>query len=160
MVPAYHFNPRSPHGERRQGGGRQSQHHRISIHAPRTGSDGVTTTQQMLQSIFQSTLPARGATSVSAKRKKLSSDFNPRSPHGERRQAQFAGNLLPHFNPRSPHGERPWGKLLSFYQCDFNPRSPHGERRVAFTRQANESQFQSTLPARGATPCLRFPCCP
>ena len=34
-----HFNPRSPHGERRGGAGRKSRHEKISIHAPRTGSD-------------------------------------------------------------------------------------------------------------------------
>ena len=153
MVPAYHFNPRSPHGERRQGGGRQSQHHRISIHAPRTGSDGVTTTQQMLQSIFQSTLPARGATSVSAKRKKLSSDFNPRSPHGERPLYRNNSNF---FRLISIHAPRTGSDVQRFRQLrallpisihaprtgsdhpcasaaaalpHFNPRSPHGERR-------------------------------
>ena len=33
------FNPRSPHGERRGGGNRDGVRPRISIHAPRTGSD-------------------------------------------------------------------------------------------------------------------------
>ena len=35
---------------------------RISIHAPRTGSDGSTTSDTPLTLLFQSTLPARGAT--------------------------------------------------------------------------------------------------
>ena len=34
-----HFNPRSPHGERRATRRSKSQSQRISIHAPRTGSD-------------------------------------------------------------------------------------------------------------------------
>ena len=37
-------------------------HQRISIHAPRTGSDASQGYAAVLQQIFQSTLPARGAT--------------------------------------------------------------------------------------------------
>ena len=33
----------------------------------------------------------------------------------------------------------------------FNPRSPHGERPINSLRQAFQIQFQSTLPAWGAT---------
>ena len=36
------------------------------------------------ESIFQSTLPARGATQISALTGIVQKDFNPRSPHGER----------------------------------------------------------------------------
>ena len=54
------FNPRSPHGERH--------HRRPRIHAPAR---------------FQSTLPARGATTLSNQAGHMP-DFNPRSPHGER----------------------------------------------------------------------------
>ena len=33
------------------------------------------------------------------------------------------------FNPRSPHGERLRHDVhKAFRVCDFNPRSPHGER--------------------------------
>ena len=34
---------------------------------------------------------------------------------------------------------------------DFNPRSPHGERPGTTAPTATYGQFQSTLPARGAT---------
>ena len=36
-------------------------------------------------------------------------------------------------------------------QKDFNPRSPHGERQQPAARRGQVIQFQSTLPARGAT---------
>ena len=36
----------------------------------------------------------------------------------------------------------------------FNPRSPHGERRECLGAEILDSQFQSTLPARGATAAL------
>ena len=78
-----HFNPRSPHGERPRLRRRLAGKQRISIHAPRTGSDK----ESRLQG---------GKTS----------DFNPRSPHGERRQVMGVCRIPKDFNPRSPHGER------------------------------------------------------
>ena len=38
--------------------------------------------------------------------------------------------------------------LISSY---FNPRSPHGERRASCLEKFDFEEFQSTLPARGAT---------
>ena len=62
LTASRHFNPRSPHGERRSSSPGGHQHARISIHAPRTGSDADGLTPQRIQIKFQSTLPARGAT--------------------------------------------------------------------------------------------------
>ena len=56
-----YFNPRSPHGERRFMTNLISFTRRISIHAPRTGSDSSTAADDAAAR-FQSTLPARGAT--------------------------------------------------------------------------------------------------
>ena len=59
-----HFNPRSPCGERHDGGIDYALNDRISIHAPRAGSDaeaGLILTQVRK---FQSTLPVRGATAT------------------------------------------------------------------------------------------------
>ena len=145
---------------------------RISIHAPRMGSDSIRITDASVNELFQSTLPAWGATFVpyrllwkhwiSIHAPRMGSDprrkmlsliphyFNPRSPHGERPDAERYDILKAHFNPRSPHGERLYdgtvydvscisihaprmgsdGLLLSLRlaKCYFNPRSPHGER--------------------------------
>ena len=172
LMGLFHFNPRSPHGERRVRG---------NPYAP------------LIR--FQSTLPARGATALlySHQRKP---HFNPRSPHGERRprpplrQKQGCISIHAprtgsdrgcgwqcssgcHFNPRSPHGERPFPfqpaacrrhfnprsphgerrfQSLSLPRCfHFNPRSPHGERLDSMSSNSMKSSFQSTLPARGAT---------
>ena len=103
------------------------------------------------------------------------SDFNPLSPHGERRAAcrksfpittisihsprmgrdyLLRGAIRPtlDFNPLSPHGERPfpagYGGAMPFH---FNPLSPHGERRVCEGFSVAVQQFQSTLPAWGET---------
>ena len=125
---------------------------RISIHAPRTGSD------------FRAWARERQAVY-----------FNPRSPHGERRGQNKHLQGTPHFNPRSPHGERPVTRQRRRKPPHFNPRSPHGERLQASRagvpksaisihaprtgsdrRKPNppdecRTRFQSTLPARGAT---------
>ena len=168
-----HFNPRSPHGER----------HTFRCWLLRLG-------------IFQSTLPARGATRAAQHQQKCNlisihaprtgsdcsgksahlpcCDFNPRSPHGERRtrficslptqtisihaprtgsdQSQQPVELrLSYFNPRSPHGERPTRCDTLTSASYFNPRSPHGERRGTLAFIIGAAIFQSTLPARGAT---------
>ena len=171
----HHFNPRSPHGERRGGGdgknfGRRFQstlpargattfgdtippQSEISIHAPRTGSDTIRarTSPAMYdfnprsphgerpnpprrspaRRRFQSTLPARGATSWTKAVTVPDGYFNPRSPHGERQFVCWGViQMFTNFNPRSPHGERPWETAGIPLTLDFNPRSPHGERRA------------------------------
>ncbi len=125
----------------------------ISIHAPRTGSDLQLFAEFFFKFVFQSTLPARGATDTTLLLiVGMRHDFNPRSPHGER-QLPFVGSsctgrfqsTLPargatrcnlrtmcvrrYFNPRSPHGERLALCCSRHMQLYFNPRSPHGERQ-------------------------------
>ena len=124
--------------------------------------------------VFQSTLPAGGATadedalicdmaiSIHAPRggsdvvctdnRRRSPNFNPRSPRGERLRRTVLMSCCTDFNPRSPRGERRFsggGK----YSADgyFNPRSPRGERQRLFFNPPNAALFQSTLPAGGAT---------
>ena len=146
----------------------------ISIHAPREGSDksadGSATHHMVFQSTlpargatdsiryglqavqFQSTLPARGATSSSLyilNRYRI-------SIHAPREGSDFGAFLLSvlvfDFNPRSPRGERLLGFLRVGFCHYFNPRSPRGER-LRLTANTNVfTRFQSTLPARGATP--------
>ena len=80
--------------------------------------------------VFQSTLPARGATtSISS-----TSSTSKISIHAPR--------------TGSDRGLRPRDVRLAH----FNPRSPHGERHIAEIIITVWVLFQSTLPARGATP--------
>ena len=146
----------------------------ISTHAPRTGSDGLSRRPDSRTPRFQPTLPARGATRGDCGVQRRRPDFNPRSPHGERRHIARhnvhhrristhaprtgsdlnlldSGDGVAHFNPRSPHGERPNQAGQPRRKEDFNPRSPHGERPMAKTQMGRFIQFQPTLPARGAT---------
>ena len=128
------FNPRSPHGERlginhQQLGacrfqstlpargatavnGKKYATGEISIHAPRTGSD-----LQGLRTVF-----ARRTISIHA----------PRT--GSDRESEKGFGKATNFNPRSPHGERPSSDSVGALTVNFNPRSPHGERQYILYR--------------------------
>ena len=146
---------------------------RISIHAPRTGSDTSCPTSRQRHSAFQSTLPARGATmsmsitiyppSISIHAPRTGSDderggiagevdFNPRSPHGERLGVTTTQEMLESISIHAPRtGSDPCTKGGGADPAHFNPRSPHGERHGACAVADTIKRFQSTLPARGAT---------
>ena len=186
-----YFNPRSPHGERphihsslrravvfqstlpARGATRYrlATHpaRRISIHAPRTGSDLTCFPKRHDAGRFQSTLPARGATRLFPAECIRCRHFNPRSPHGERLEgvydaksaATFQSTLpargatpplqqvLPvrfYFNPRSPHGERRALRHLTSENSYFNPRSPHGERLGIFVPTYTDADFNPRSP--------------
>ena len=147
-----HFNPRPPRGGRQR-----------AWFVPSTGM------------LFQSTPPARGATSDFRGLQIYVDDFNPRPPRGGRRpQRQRSSMPLPYFNPRPPRGGRQvyveqtnvpesisihapreggdYSALaLARMVFNFNPRPPReGRPHRAFAR-VTVSAFQSTPPARGAT---------
>ena len=101
----FYFNPRSPHGERRGNttfGASSGDFNPRSPHGERQPQFIIDSYIE----IFQSTLPAWGATSVIAQIFWRCKDFNPRSPHGERHIKHYLTLIMGDFNPRSPHGER------------------------------------------------------
>ena len=151
LYSCFDFNPRSPHGERRivlwmlftlqkfqstlpARGATAAKpiHDQMVVFQSTLPARGATCRSKkiLLQRwIFQSTLPARGATAGGCNNPRLAHDFNPRSPHGERR-FQIKQRASPrNFNPRSPHGERQVSNQARHLTGHFNPRSPHGERR-------------------------------
>ena len=79
-------------------------------------------------------------------------NFNPRSPRGERRLKIRNVIKSESISIHAPREGSDFGKCvyceMAFY---FNPRSPRGERRVVFAKYRAVAEFQSTLPARGAT---------
>ena len=99
-----YFNPRSPHGERLEFLSVPAVV-RISIHAPRTGSDfsSPNTGERPFISIHA---PRTGSDNPLLPPMHLEIDFNPRSPHGERLNCSISVLSVKYFNPRSPHGER------------------------------------------------------
>ena len=124
--------------------------HHISIHAPHAGSDKSKGGVFLWADQFQSTLPMRGATIIASTKEQCIgisihaphagsddvllksggtvTDFNPRSPCGERLMVICMVLSPLYFNPRSPCGERISSMAAFSFACHFNPRSPCGER--------------------------------
>ena len=106
---------------------------KISIHAPRTGSD-VLLRRVNVCKIISIHAPRTGSDPPQYGGTRIPGNFNPRSPHGERPILFCCPRPGDYFNPRSPHGERhthPPPRERSGYH--FNPRSPHGERQRKVT---------------------------
>ena len=102
----------------------------ISIHAPRAGSD---------HPLYQKTLI-------------IMTNFNPRSPCGERRMPCPAALISPAFQSTLPvRGATPPDLSYHLMVDYFNPRSPCGERLFKLRQPFIILRFQSTLPVRGAT---------
>ena len=100
------FNPRSPHGERHQRPHQPPEDGDFNPRSPHGERPSSLRVPEFIIS-FQPTLPARGATVDAAAVQPARPDFNPRSPHGERRcPPSGRAPVLIYFNPRSPHGER------------------------------------------------------
>ena len=124
---------------------------RISIHAPRGGSDLPVRLLCCLhlyfnprspwgerpplyagcsgEISFQSTLPVGGATRQECQNTnaEISSIHAPRGGSDSRRLRPLA--VTENFNPRSPWGERHNRYVVLIKIDHFNPRSPWGERR-------------------------------
>ena len=81
-----------------------------------------------LQSIFQSTLPARGSDKRIDYNAQRLANFNPRSPQGGATKVSdakdFDAILISIHAPRK--GERLRRHSIQAVQQDFNPRSPQG----------------------------------
>ena len=153
----------------------------ISIHAPREGGDRRKHTTMCCGVIFQSTPPARGATTeVSAMGSLLAisihapreggdyvfapglpsfSDFNPRPPRGGRRPRRRKGLKLRNFNPRPPRGGRPDGET---YWKDKNTISIHAPREGGDVIQPEPiygANYFNPRPPRGGRRCILWPLC-
>ena len=101
---------------------------RISIHAPRTGSDGSWRRPSGMLRTFQSTLPVRGATPFL--------HFWPRHPL---------------FQSTLPVRGATWKHCPEVLQgMDFNPRSPYGERLGAPGRLIEDYEISIHAPRTGS----------
>ena len=100
--------------------------------------------------MFQSTLPARGATRAASGVEAIAC-FNPRSRRGERPRCRISYDLMSFQSTLPARGatfDVHRKRMLSW--C-FNPRSRRGERPALRAACRRLTMFQSTLPARGAT---------
>ena len=127
------------------------QQHGISIHAPRMGSDIEKASVLIIHkdfnprsphgerqflcqvaagcSLFQSTLPAWGATRRWIRNAQNRRNFNPRSPHGERQALSDYTTMDKGISIHAPRmGSDCMIGRFAMRRKYFNPRSPHGER--------------------------------
>ena len=131
-------------------------HAPISIHAPREGSDPN-----------RSAAPELLPISIHAPREGSDTacriSFRPRDSFLSTLPARGATQIIPpvlYSNPISIHAPREGSDLSNILTLlpyiDFYPRSPRGERPAGgLTSGAGLPPFLSTLPARGATPPSR-----
>ena len=124
---------------------------RISIHAPRAGSDGCV--RGFLRNRFISIhAPRAGSDKETDSEIRIPVHFNPRSPCGERPVHVTKSGTLYRFQSTLPvrGATRPL-RFCAASNLHFNPRSPCGERRATRRKISCCMKFQSTLPVRGAT---------
>ena len=165
------FNPRSPHGERLSVSSMLSTIY-ISIHAPRMGSDPADP-DMCHRRLISIHAPRMGSDLVYRDAEECEYNFNPRSPHGERRRTWTLPRLtngisihaprmgsdksivtsnrqVVNFNPRSPHGERHKLGSTSGVMLNFNPRSPHGERPRGYGAASCSHSISIHAPRMGS----------
>ena len=163
------FNPRSPHGERLSTHTANSPDVTISIHAPRTGSDEHLRRYIILCDISIHAPRTGSDDAIIDYQSAGFTDFNPRSPHGERHslltglqseneisihaprtgsdnQTFLLVNVTCRFQSTLPaRGATPGDCDSVSCYFDFNPRSPHGERLLV--HQDNHAFFRISIHA-------------
>ena len=172
------FNPRSPYGERPHGNYSKSSSQPFQSTLPLRGATAFLSPADR-EGRFQSTLPLRGATIAAFPALSISSDFNPRSPYGERRISICLPAKMAKFQSTLPlRGAtivvRPLDItiLISIHAPltgsditkparqarlqHFNPRSPYGERLVALFHLLCGLYFNPRSPygERRGCPCF------
>ncbi len=126
----FYFNPRTPRGVRR-----------------------IFTAIRPSGRSFQSTHPARGATVAKSSKPGERKNFNPRTPRGVRLIEIGLAVLPENFNPRTPRGVRRGGTDLSGGAHRISIHAPReGCDFFLCCPKKDNLKFQSTHPARGATP--------
>ena len=125
-----HFNPRSPRGERLAYLTHRTAKSIFQSTLPAGGATIDAIPMLVDAAVFQSTLPAGGATkdNTSADNRGKISIHAPRGGSDVLRCLPELANRN-HFNPRSPRGERQFVPIYWLcFRHYFNPRSPRGER--------------------------------
>ena len=149
---------------------------RVSIHAPRAGRDSGkaprsltmggfnpraprgarpnTPVHGLTGDMFQSTRPARGATLCDAEAIPPNGFQSTRPARGAT-ALEIDVMLCDAVSIHAPRAGRDDNRLGPHrWRGGFNPRAPRGARRLRIFRRRWRHRFQSTRPARGATPRL------
>ena len=152
LTASAYFDPRSPHGERRKtnpAGKRNDDFNPRSPHRERH----TTMLQGQAGLEFQFTLPAWGTTSSMTQRRRNSRFQSTLPAGGATLHLRLLRSMVSHFNPRSPQGERP-GDFVADHATDaISIHAPRRGSDFPVPQKHRLPEFQSTLPAGGATCC-------
>ena len=123
----------------------------ISIHAPRTGSDASLSGKVVVNALFQSTLPARGATlsGLTAWRGTHISIHAPRTGSDVCFSLSISSTLISIHAPRT--GSDDFANIERKIDNVFQSTLPARGATRFIPSASTRRRFQSTLPARGAT---------
>ena len=101
---------------------------------------------------FQSTLPSQGATLWFNQQLAKRGDFNPRSPHRERRIRLDADPVVQKFQSTLPSQGATATLIMSHFVQEFQSTLPsQGATSTRASLRTPHHIFQSTLPSQGAT---------
>ena len=154
-----YFNPRSLHGERPYESSGQRVLVLISIHAPCTGSDGIAVCGWVTPVQISIHAPCTGSDAHTTSISGLNGNFNPRSLHGERRYSFLAARRHSSISIHAPCTGSDVDILSPNTETLISIHAPcTGSDRNNVKKQIAEPEFQSTLPARGATNCTSWGC--
>ena len=156
-VPRTGFNPRAPRGARQRWNATIVAWAQFQSTRPARGATSAMRVF-LAWATFQSTRPARGATTKAAPKRGVVLV----SIHAPRAGRDWAYNrparTVAGFNPRAPRGARPAGAAPPASPSSVSIHAPRAGRdtgAVASTKHL--APFQSTRPARGATQVLLRP---
>ena len=125
---------------------------KISIHAPRMGSDGYLHPTALPEPPISIHAPRMGSDTSPPRCSECPANFNPRSPDGERRTVESSLRWDAVISIHAPRmGSDNLAQHVACVGFHFNPRSPDGERPKPSWRASPRDLFQSTLPGWGAT---------
>ena len=124
------FYPRSPRGERQLADEIAAWEQKISIHAPREGSDHDVQQRGIHDAHFYPRSPRGERPAHRSRMSRLFRTFLSTLPaRGATLTASYCVTTMRHFYPRSPRGERPGRTSRRTHDPGyFYPRSPRGER--------------------------------
>ena len=150
----WRFNPRPPRGGRLPTDeGAEARSFLFQSTPPARRATSIRNADSSPTTRFQSTPPARRATRRQLGSHPVRCRFNPRPPRGGRppgrRPKREPDDVSIHAPPRG--GRRGCRFRHSFLVRRFNPRPPRGGRRLARATGRMRGMFQSTPPARRAT---------
>ena len=145
----------------------------VSIHAPHAGRDCDECSPRLIEIVFQSTRPMRGATpfayaagifgwfqstrpmrgaTLTFCYLDLYHTVSIHAPHAGRDTAVRYSDTYRMVSIHAPHAGRDDGDIVNrMWIAGFNPRAPCGARLIKQPRQLSTNMFQSTRPMRGAT---------